>query len=208
MKSLESGKDKMQKICDVLRKETLEPAKQEASEVIENAHIQAAEIVREAKEKVKGLLQAASTEIEQKKKAFESTLQIACRQGVESLKQKIEKELLYNELAQHVEKETSDPKFLSTMINSFLQALEEKGVDEVISVVVPKSITPRSVNTLLAERFLERLKQNSVVLGDFDGGIQIKLLDRKITIDISDRVIRELISDYIRGDFRELIFRV
>ncbi len=208
MKSLESGKDKMQKICDVLRKETLEPAKQEASEVIENAHIQAAEIVREAKEKVQGLLQAASTEIEQKKKAFESTLQIACRQGIESLKQKIEKELLYNQLAETVKKETSDPKFLSTLINSFLQTLEEKGINEELSVVIPKSVTPRSINELLVERFLERLQKNSVALGDFDGGIQIKLLDRKITIDISDRVIRELIADYIRHDFRELVFQV
>ncbi len=208
MKSLESGKDKMQKICDALRKETLEPAKQEASELIENAHMQAAEIIREAKEKVQGLLLSASGEIEQKKKAFESSLQIACRQGIESLKQSIEQELLYKELAQHVEKGTSDPKFLSTLINSFLQALEEKGVDEDLSVVVPKSITPRSVNTLLVERFLERLKQNSVAVGDFDGGIQIKLLDRKITIDITDRAIRELIAEFIRRDFRELVFQV
>lgn len=49
MKSLETGKDKIQKICDALKKETLEPAKQEAREVIENARLQAAEIVTAAK---------------------------------------------------------------------------------------------------------------------------------------------------------------
>ena len=48
MKGLESGKDKIQKICDALRKETLEPAKQEAREIVENAHMQASEIVTEA----------------------------------------------------------------------------------------------------------------------------------------------------------------
>ena len=38
MKGLETGKDKIQKICDALRKETLEPAKQEAREIVEKAH--------------------------------------------------------------------------------------------------------------------------------------------------------------------------
>ena len=46
MKGLDTGREKIQKICDSLRKETLEPAKQEAREIIENAHMQASEIVR------------------------------------------------------------------------------------------------------------------------------------------------------------------
>ena len=208
MKSLESGKNKMQKICDALRKETIEPAKQEAKEIIENAHLQAAEIAGEAKERVVGLLQSAAAEIEQKKKAFDSTLQIACRQGIEKLKQKIEKDVLYQGLMDLVAKETSDPKFLSGLISSFLQVLEAKGIDEDLSVIIPKSVTARSINALLVERFLGRLKEKSVVVGDFDGGMQIKLHDRKITIDVSDRALRELIADFIRRDFRDLLFQV
>lgn len=208
MKSLESGKNKMQKICDALRKETIEPAKQEAKEIIENAHLQAAGIVNEAKERVQGLLKNAASDIEQKKKAFESTLQIACRQGIEKLKQRIEEELLVKGLKELVSKETADPKFLAEWISSFLQALEAKGIDEDLSALIPKSVTPRSINALLASRFLDRLKEKSVVLGDFDGGLQIKLHDRKITIDISDQALRELIADFIRRDFRELIFQV
>lgn len=208
MKSLESGKNKMQKICDDLRKETIEPAKQEAKEIIENAHLQAAEIVSAAKERVQGLLQNAAAEIEQKKKAFESTLQVACRQGIEKLKQKIEQELLYQGLMDLVVGETSDPKFLAHLISSFLQVLESKGIDEDISVVIPKSVTARSINALLTQRFLERLKEKSVVLGDFNGGMQIKLHDRKITIDVSDLSLRELLAEFVRRDFRELVFQV
>lgn len=208
MKSLESGKDKMQKICDALRKETLEPAKQEAREVIENAHLQAAQIVEDAKQKVQKMIREATLEIDQKKKAFESSLQIACRQGIEQLKQKIEKELLYQDLAQTVVQETSQPKFVAHLIESFLKILEEKGLDEDLTVLIPKSLSPRAINVLLIERFLDRLKEKSVSVGDFDGGVQIKFLDKKITIDISDRVVRELIADFIRRDFRDLVFQV
>jgi hypothetical protein len=38
--------------------------------------------------------------------------------------------------------------------------------------------------------------------------VQIKLRDRQITIDISDRVVRELIANFIRRDFRDLVFQV
>ena len=51
MKEMEKGSDKVQKICELLKQETLEPAKQEAKELLENAKMQASRIVQEAKEK-------------------------------------------------------------------------------------------------------------------------------------------------------------
>ena len=39
MKGFETGKDKVKKICDVLKKETLEPAKEEAERIIAAAKL-------------------------------------------------------------------------------------------------------------------------------------------------------------------------
>ena len=208
MKSLESGKNKIQKICDALRTETLEPAKQEAREIVENAHLQASEIISEAKEKVHGLIASADQEIDQKRKTFQSSLQLACRQGIEQIKQKIESEMFFHGLFDYVAKEMADPKMIANLINCCMKSLQEKGAEEDISVIIPQTISPRAVNNLLVQQFIERLKEKSVILGDFDGGVQIKLRDRQVTIDITDRVIRELIAQYIRHDFRELVFQV
>ena len=98
MKGLETGKDKIQKICDSLRKETLEPAKQEAREIVENSHMQASEIVAEAKAKAIAMTEEAEKEMEEKKRVFHASLNLACRQGIEQLKQKIEKDLFNQEL--------------------------------------------------------------------------------------------------------------
>ena len=76
MKGLETGKNKIQKICDVLRKETLEPAKQEAAEIVENAHIAASKILVDAQKKGQELLSLAEKEIAEKKKVFESPREI------------------------------------------------------------------------------------------------------------------------------------
>ncbi len=208
MKGLETGKDKIQKICDALKKETLEPAKQEAREIVENAHLQASEIVHEAQKKARSLVQAAEKEIDEKKKVFQSSLNLACRQGIEQLKQKIEAELFNKELSHLISKEMADPKVIASLLNSFMKSMEEKGIEEEFIAVIPKGISPRSINDLLAARILERLHQKSVTVGDFSGGVQIQLKGKQITIDISDAVVRELIAQYIRRDFRDLIFNV
>lgn len=207
MKTLESGKDKIQKICDALRKETLNPAKQEAAEIVENAQLQAAQIVREAQEQAKGMIEEATLEIDQKRKALQSSLHLASRQGVEQLKQKIEQELLFKELDEYVSKQLSETKLIADLINSFMSCLEKKGIEENIIVSVPESVSPRSINSLLVRQFLERLEKHSVAIGDFSGGIQIKLCNRKVTIDISDEAVRELLASYIRSDFRDLVFQ-
>ncbi len=208
MKGIETGKDKIQKICDALKRETLEPAKQEAREIVENAHMQAAEIVTEARDKAKTMLHEAEVEMEERKRVAGASLNLACRQAIEQLKQKIEKELFNQELSKLVAKEMSEPKVIANIINSFMKAMEEKGIEEDFIAKIPKGISPRTINELLAVHILERLQNRTVVASDILGGVQIQLIGRQITIDISDEVVRELIAQYIRRDLRDLIFNI
>ena len=54
---------------------------------------------------------------------------------------------------------------------------------------------------------VQALKERSVVLSDLAGGIQLKLHDKKMTIDLSDEALKELLATYIaRKDFRKLLF--
>lgn len=206
MKGLETGKDKIQKICDALRKETLDPAKQEAREIIENAHLQAAEILTEAKKKSEELLVRTQNEIEEKKRVFHASLQLASRQGVEDLKQRIEKELFNKELARLVEEEMAEPKVISEIITSLIRIMEAKGMEEEFVVAIPKKISARMVSSLLAQEVLKKLHHKVASVGDFAGGVEISLKGANVTIDISDKVVRELIGQYIRRDLRNLIF--
>ncbi len=208
MKGLETGKDKVQKICDALRKETLEPAKQEAREIVENAHLAASEIEQVAKKKAEMEIRKAEKEIEERKKIFESSLAMACRQGIERMKQEIEHELFNRELFSLVEKEMGDPKAVAHILNAFMKAMEEKGIDDDFVAVIPKSIAPRTISSLLAAQVLDRLKKEGIAVGGFAGGAKVRLKERKITIDISDEAVREVIAQYIRRDFRDLIFSV
>ena len=61
---METGKDKVRKICDVLRKETLEPSQKQAEEMLAQASLQAQEIIAQAYLKQKQLLVDAKEQIQ------------------------------------------------------------------------------------------------------------------------------------------------
>ena len=64
MKFMDTGKDKVQQICDILKKETLEPAREEAQKIIDDAKASAQRIVQEAKEQADGIHSNMKSEME------------------------------------------------------------------------------------------------------------------------------------------------
>lgn len=206
MKGLETGKDKVKKICEVLRKETLEPAKLQAEEIIQEALLKAEEMLLEAQEKIEKMKDAATKNIEREKNVFHSSLNQACKQALESLRQNIEEKLLSQELARLLAKHTQDPKVLAELISVVVKAVEKEGIDVNLSAYIPSAVSARSVNELLASSVLQQLKEKSVLLGTMTGGIELKLHKNNITIDLTDQALKELVANYIRKDFRELVF--
>lgn len=206
MKGLESGKDKLKKICEVLRKETLEPAEQEKQQMLAAARDTADEIVSEAKNAAKKMIEEARLEIEKQKKVFQASLSHASRQAVETLKESIEQKLFNPALADLILKPLQDPSLIAKLITAMIEAIRKEGTESDISAVIAATLSARSVNELLANEVISQLKEKSVIVGTLAGGIQINLEKDHITLDLSDEMIRELIGDYIRKDFREFIF--
>ncbi|MGE5196755.1 MAG: V-type ATP synthase subunit E [Anaerolineae bacterium] len=206
MKSLESGKDKVKKICEVLKKETLEPAISEASAIVEKSHLEAETMIREAQAKIDKMYEEARIEIEREKATLLASIAQSCKQAKESLKQMIEEKLFNQELSDLIAKQMQDPKVLAELINAIVKALEKEGLDADFSVYVPAAVPARSVNMLLAQRILDKLKEKSVLLSSIGGGIEVKLHHNHITIDLSDTALKDLMASYMHKDFREILF--
>ena len=208
MKGLETGKDKVKKICDLLKRETLEPAQIEAQELLETARMRAEEIIAEAHRKVEALHQVAHQEVQQQKVIFQAALSQACRQTLDSLKEKIEQKLFNPELSNLLSKPLQEPKVVAKLIEVVLLAIEKEGIDSDISVFISSAISAREVNALLAEKILQRLKEKGVLLSSIRGGVEVKVVGQNMTIDLSDMAFKELVAGYVRKDFRELIFNI
>ena len=206
MKSLEKGQDKIQKICDKLRHETLEPAKKEAQEILAEARKKAETIKEEAERHAAQLIKQAKGQIEQERNVFYSSLQQAAKQTVEGLRQEIEHRLFNEELQHVLEKQLADPKIIAEIINGIVKAIEKEGLATDITAVIPRIVSAEDVNALLLEGIRRRLQNKPLELGSFAGGAQVKLHGKKMTLDLSDQAIKELLANYVRKDFRKLIF--
>lgn len=206
MRSLEKGQDKIQKICDQLRLETLQPAEEEAQRILEEAKKKAEEIQSEAERHAEQILKQARGQIEQERNVFHSSLQQAAKQTVEGLRQEIEHKFFSEELQSLLEKQLTDPKIVAELINGIVKAIEKEGLTVDLSAVIPSLVSANDVNALLLDGVRKRLKGKPLEIGGFVGGIQVKLHGKKMTVDLTDHAIKELLANYIRKDFRKLIF--
>ncbi len=205
-RTLERGEEKIQKICEALRKETLQPAMEEAERVIAEAKLRSEQIIHEARREAEKILNHAKDNIEQERNVFYSSLEQAAKQSIEELRQTIENKLFNDELEQIVAKHLRDPKLIARLIDAIVNAIEKEGIKTNIAAVISETVKPEEVNSLLAENVLKKLKDQSVATGAITGGAQIKLLDRKMTIEITDQSLIDLLSRYLRKDYRKMLF--
>jgi V/A-type H+/Na+-transporting ATPase subunit E len=208
MKNLDTGKDKIQKICNLLKNETIEPAKQQAREIIENAHMQAEEIINNAKKLAEDIEGKSEKVIQQKNKVFESSLKLASKQVIEDLKQKIEKSLFDDNLAKFVAETTSKDSVSSKLINVIVEAIEKEGINVDLHAYVSSNMNLDEINKLLVKSALDKLRNKISVDSNICGGVLMKLEKENIIIDVSDEAIKELIANFIREDFRDKIFGI
>lgn len=206
MKTLEKGGEKIKKICHALREETLEPAQEESKRILEEAKAERDRVLRQAEQEAKGIIANARKSVEQEKKVFETSLQQAAKQSVEVLRQEIEKQLFNKELYSLIEKGTASPQVVATLVEAIAKALAKDGLDADLEALVPKTLKAADVNKLIGQAILQKLKDGTVKLGGFSGGAQVRLVDKKMTIDISEGALVELLTGFLREDFRKLFF--
>ncbi|MCH9608951.1 MAG: V-type proton ATPase subunit E [Chlamydiales bacterium] len=207
MNSLDSGKDKIKKICEVLKNETIQPAKVEAASIVEQAEKKAQGILREAEKKSQEMVEAAAKKNSEERKLFESSLRQACKQGIEELRQEIEKKLLNESLIEWVADQTTDSKVSAKLVSILVESIEKEGIGADFSALIPKVGSPKEVNALLIDSIVKKLKEKSVVVGEFMGGVQLKLHDRKLTLDVTEESLVELFKLYLHKDFRDRLFQ-
>lgn len=206
MEAVEKGKEKVKKICEALRKQTLEPAMEEAESIIESAKEKGQQIIREAEVKAEKMHQAAEKEIEKRRIVFEASMQQGARQTIETLKQQIEEELLSKHLPKLLNSKLNEPEVLAALITALVKGIEKEGTLGNLSAYISSQVPARAVNELLAKELLERLREKGVAVGPMKAGVELKLHKEKITLDLSLEALQELVGSFIRKDLREFLF--
>jgi V/A-type H+/Na+-transporting ATPase subunit E len=199
---MESGKEKIRKICETLRKETLEPAELMAQHLLEEAKKKAQSIIAEAEEESARLIKKAHEEIHKEQRVFQASLSQAATQTLETLRQEIEHRLFAPELEKLFSQEMVKPEIIAELLRVIIKAIEKEGIAANLELIVPKAASVRDVTALLAEG----LRGKELSLGDFTGGAKVRIHEKNMSIEITDSALMEIVASYVRKDFREYVF--
>ncbi len=207
METLEKGKQKLGEICDLLRKDTLEPAQQEAATIVASAKQESQKILEEGKAQAENIIQEAQKKIEKEKLLFHSSLDVASKQAFAKLREDIENKLFHEELNHLVNQVAHDPEKVAGLVNVIIEVIEREGLNGNLSLGLAKSIKPDELSKYLVKEIAEKLKSGDIPIEVISGGAVVKLKDEQMSVDISDQSLKELFGSYLRNSFREILFR-
>lgn len=206
MTELEKAHERIQVICEKIRIETLEPAKLQAQEIIEEAKKEAQNIRDAAIRDSEKIHAEVKKSLEEEKRIFTSSLEQSAKQSIELLKQKIEQSLFNPALEKWVTDELSGVKEHAKLIEVLIQAISKEGIQTDLTIQIPKAFTVGAITAQIDKNILEQLKKCEIVVSDIKGGVKVTLKGKHMTIDLSDSALKELISSFVRKDFRKTFF--
>lgn len=204
----ETGKEKVRKICDILRKETLEPARAEAEEILRKAEEEAAGILQEAQERKSALLAEAEAEAKRNQAVFQTALRQAAKQTVEALKNEIQTQLFSPALTEWLSGPMTEDATVARLLDAVIEAVRKDGIDADLDVRIPVSVSARDINERLFRIAGKNLSNASITAGPLKGGVTVQLREQKLTIDVSDQALKEWVAKYVGQDFRKILFEV
>lgn len=202
MQVLDPGKDKIKKICETLRDETIRPAQKQAEMIIQTAEKEARLIIEKGKKEAEALLSTARRKIEEEKSILAASLHLACKQALNALKGAVETTLLTQGIGKFVQSLQED--MARRLLEAVLLSLKEAGLSGRLLAYLPKHIASQDLASVILKA--GAMEVNIVPVAYLQKGIKIALEDSHLTLDLSDDALKELIAAFIREDFRQLIF--
>jgi V/A-type H+-transporting ATPase subunit E len=205
-----------------LKDEGVGAGRAEAERLVADAQARAHRITEKAEAEAKSMVETARREAEALRRAGEDALRVASRDTVLDLKGRLEQRFA-DEVAAAVAEATRDPELLKRMILEVVgRARAEGGVDRAAAaeVVLPRSavgldelkakpeaLKPGSLAHFAAATAGEMLRKgvSFARAEDESGGIRVKLGDRGVTLDLSDRAVAEAILEHLQPRFRALM---
>jgi len=203
---METGHDKVKKICDVLRKETLEPAQIQADEIIKQAQLQAEKIVAQAQATAYQLQKETQKRIEKEEEVFKASTQIAFKQAIGELKNAIVEKLFHPALLEAVQKQWNASELIQESLKILTQGLAQLGLAADAHLILSRSMTKQQVAEMIAKVGLEAWSGKILPIGSFEGGLQLKISSQHLTIDLSDEACQQLLLEYASDNLKRMIF--
>ena len=206
-----------------LKEEGVAAGREEADRLVAEAQARALKLVEKAQADAKALVETARREAAALRQAGDDALEVAARDTILEVKDRLAKRFA-GDVERAVSAATRDEELLRRMILEVVgRARAESGVDDAgeVEVVLPRSaigldelrrkpeeLAAGSLSHFVAASAGEMLRAGVSFARDADddaGGLRLRLVDRQVTVDLSDRAVAEAILVHLQPRFRALL---
>ena len=203
-----------------LRDEGVAKGRTQAQQIVSDAQAHAESTVKQAQEQADQIVSQAREEAEKLKRAAQEALEVAFRDTTLALKTQLTQRFT-GEVQRLVGAETQKPELLQKLILEVAgKAKEEVAEAQQLEVLLPSKISgleelsrnpeelERGILTYFVRLVSQDLLRDGVNFGvakDNQGGLKLKLVDREVILDMSDKAVADTILEHLQPRFRALL---
>lgn len=205
MKHLDTGSEKIKKICDAIRHETLEPAKQQAKAIVEQASDQAAVIIQDARVQADAILEAAKKQHDKEKQIFEASMVHSAKLFKEKLKQDIETAFLASSFDKIAAQIFNDSKLTAQVVTAIVDGWNKQSSGGDLTLLISNGINKDEFVKALSADVKAKMQKIESLTGIT--GIVLKSHGDNLRIEISEKQLAEALMNSLRQDFRKFFYQ-
>lgn len=197
----------IESFVETLQAEGLDAGKRAAGKIKAQAKEEAEQIIAQAKSGADQIIADAQAEAEQVKARLDSSLELATRDTLILLREKLG-ELLNAILTQQVDKELSDEETLSSIMREVILAHSKAAQDEetTAEIHVPQELQSRLLTGAIRE--LARALKNQNIQTDVKASLGQAGFEYKIegsTLEVSAESVAALLADMIDPQLQQIL---
>jgi V/A-type H+-transporting ATPase subunit E len=203
-----------------LRDEGVNQGRTQAAQIVADAQKQADSTVKQAQQQAEQIVNQARKEAENLKRASNQALEVALRDTVLALKSQLTRRFT-GEVQRLVGTETEKPEILEKLILEVVGRVKEEAVQaQQVEVLLPTKIVgfeelrqhPEELEQGILSHFIRLINEdllregvNFGIAKDNKGGLQLRLVDRDVVLDLSDAAIADVLLEHLQPRFRALL---
>jgi V/A-type H+-transporting ATPase subunit E len=117
-----------------------------------------------------------------------------------------EKTLFRPALDTWLEKEFSSEEKTAALLDTLIEFLKQEGLEGDLAVWIGSHLSKESIVKQLAVSSLRSISKDGIQISNQALGILVKIVEKHLVIEITPDAIKDLISTFIRNDFRGFLF--
>ena len=102
--------------------------------------------------------------------------------------------------------EFSDEAKTARLLDLLIEELRKEGLDGDVAAWLGSHLSKEKVLKHISQNTLKKIPSGNLLVGENTYGIVLKIVGRHLSIEVTPEGLKEMMSTFLRSDFRSILF--